>query len=112
METKYVHPRTTIIFPIIAGIGVLFSCIFIIRAANEGRLYDALYSDADVDASSPLGHKIAQIENTFRAHEAMQDQEYETALQLISGNSSEEYYNRGTLQTLLAYKNALQSSVS
>lgn len=51
-------------------------------------------------------------EDTIQASLAVDKQEYETALQLISGNTSEDYYNRATIQTLLAYQNALQNSVS
>lgn len=62
--------------------------------------------------SDSLSQKIFNIQNTFQANEAVKKQEYEIALQLISGNTSEDYYNRGTIQTLLAYKNALQSDIS
>ena len=52
------------------------------------------------------------MQHTIEANDAINKQEYEKALQLISWNSSEDYYNRGTIQTLLAYKNGLQSSIS
>jgi len=91
---------------------LIFSCIFIINAANEGKLYDALSRDTDIPVTSTLGQQIATIEQTIQANEAIKSHEYEQALLLISGTKSEDYYNRGTIQTLLAYKNALQSSIS
>ena len=65
-----------------------------------------------MDRESALGEKIANIQSTLQADEEVKQQEYEWALALISWTSSEDYYNRGTIQTLLAYKNALQSSIS
>lgn len=86
--------------------------MFIIRAFNEGKLYDALSWKTSVDAQSVLGQKIAHMQDTLQAGEAVKKQDYENALQLISWTSSEDYYNRWTIQTLLAYQNALQSSIS
>ncbi|MEI8008636.1 MAG: hypothetical protein WCI00_04450 [bacterium] len=65
-----------------------------------------------IQSNTLLEQKIINIENTIQANEAVKKQEYEKALQLISGNQSNDYYNRGTIQTLLAYKNALQSNIS
>lgn len=96
---------------IIAGIWLIFCSIFIIKAANESKVYDALYGNTKV-SSDILAKKILHIQNTFEANKAINNQEYEKALALISGSTSEDYYNRWTIQTLLAYKNALQSSIS
>lgn len=75
-------------------------------------IYTALSWNMPVVSWSILGQKITNIENTLQANEAVKKQEYEKALQLISWNASEDYYNRWAIQTLLAYKNALQSSIS
>lgn len=91
---------------------LFFSCIFIIRAFNEWIIYDTLASTSPNIAQNILGQKIIKIKNTLEADKAIQKQEYERALQLISWNTSEDYYNRGTIQTLLAYQNALQSTIS
>jgi uncharacterized protein (DUF2164 family) len=53
-----------------------------------------------------------EIENTLQADTAIEQQKYEQALKLISGTSSQDYYNRGIIQTILAYKNALQTDIS
>jgi hypothetical protein len=71
-----------------------------------------LSQNTPTHTTSKLGQKITNIQNTLEANDAIKKQEYEKALQLISGNTSEDYYNRGTINTLLAYKNALQSSIS
>ncbi len=112
MDTKYGNQKNITVYTIIAGIWLLFSCIFILNAAYEGKIYEGLANNQGYDQSSTLGKKILQIENTFQANEAIQEQDYEKALELISGTASEDYYNRGTIQTLIAYKNALQSNVS
>ena len=104
--------RKTANLPIIfACIWLFFSCIFIIKAFNEWKIYDVLSGNTPTK-STILQQKIVGIQNTLEASEAVKNQEYEKALQLISGNTSEDYYNRGTIQTLLAYKNGLQSTVS
>lgn len=112
METKYSDQKHTMTFMLIAGIWLLFSCIFIINAANEGKIYDTIANNQQPDPSSPIGQKIMEIENTLQADTAIEQQKYEQALKLISGTSSQDYYNRGTIQTILAYKNALQTDIS
>ncbi len=112
METKYTDKKNNYLFTIIAGIWLFFSCIFIIRAFNEGKIYDALSWNIPTNAKSTLGQKIMNIQNTLQANGAIKKHEYVKALQLISGNTSQDYYNRWTIQTLLAYKNALQSDIS
>lgn len=111
MEAKH-NNKNTQLFTIIACIWLFFSGIFIIRAFNEWKLYDTLSWNLPVNTESILGQKILGIQNILQANEAIKKQEYEKALALISWNTSEDYYNRGTINTLLAYKNALQSSVS
>ena len=111
MEVKHSNKNTNI-FTIIACIWLFFSCIFIIKAFNEWKIYDGLAGKIPVDTTSILGQKIVNIQNTLQANEAVKKWNYEEALQLISWNTSEDYYNRGTINTLLAYKNALQSSIS
>ena len=112
MEAKHISKKNNYLFAIIACVWLLFSCVSIIRAFNEWKLYDALSWNASVDAQSVVGQKIVRIQRTLQADEVAKKQEYEQALQLISWTSSEDYYNRATIQTLLAYQNALQSSIS
>ena len=112
MTIKDITKKNNYLLAIIAGVWLFFSCIFVIRAFNEGRLYDTLSWNISVNTKSALGQKIVSIQNTLQANEAIQQQDYQKALQLISWNTSQDYYNRGTIQTLLAYKNALQSSIS
>lgn len=69
-------------------------------------------SKQKIDIKSAVGQKTMKIQHTIQANKALQQQDYKKALQFISGNTSEEYYNRGTIQTLLAYQNALESSIS
>lgn len=97
MNIRHISKRNNYLSIIIVYIWLLFSCIFIINAFFESNLLDAL---------SPI------IQDTLQANEAIKQQEYEEALQLISWNTSEDYYNRGTIQALIAYKNALESSIS
>ncbi len=111
MEVKHSNKNTNI-FTIIACIWLFFSCIFIIKAFNEWKIYDGVVGKIPVDTASVLGQKIVNIQNTLQANEAVKKWNYEEALQLISWNTSEDYYNRGTIHTLLAYRNALQSSIS
>lgn len=111
METKYNEKKNSHLPIIIACIWLFFSCIYIIRAFDEWKIYDVLSGKAPVK-SAILQQKIVNIQNTLEASEAVKNQEYEKSLQLISGNTSEDYYNRGTIQTLLAYKNGLQSTIS
>lgn len=91
-----------------ACIGLFFSCIFIIKAFNESKIYDNPWDNA----KKALGAKIISMENTLKADLALKEGQYEKALLLISWNTSEDYYNRWTLQTILVYKNALQSNLS
>lgn len=110
METKIDISKNINLFAIIAAIWLFFCSIFIIRAVAEGRFYEALSNGEPV--SGLLGQKIANIENTIKANEVMEKQDYESALTLITGTKSEDYYNRWTIQTILAYKNALKSNIS
>lgn len=112
MKIEHISKKNNYIFIIIACIWLFFSCIFIIQAFSEWKIYDALDSKQEIDIQSTVGKKIMNIQNTIEANKAIQQQDYQKALQLISGNTSEEYYNRGTIQTLLAYQNALESSIS
>ncbi|MEI6773963.1 MAG: hypothetical protein WCL18_04050 [bacterium] len=69
------------------------------------------FTQSPVYTRNSVGKKIVNIQDTLKASDAIKKQEYEKALQLISGDTSEDYYNRATIQTLLAYKNALQSTI-
>lgn len=111
MDTKHIIKKNIHIFTIIAVIWLVFSSIHIIQAANEWNLFDALYK-GETPTSKKVAKKIDQIQNTFEANNKIKNQDYETALSLISGTRSEDYYNRGTIQTLLAYQNALESNIS
>jgi len=97
---------------IIASIWLLFSCISIIRAFENAIVYDAIWWNSQIDSTSILGKQMINIYNTIAANEAIHQQKYQTALQLISGNSSEDYYNRGTIKTLVAYQDAMQNHMS
>ena len=96
---------------LIAGVWLFFSCIYIIQAFNESKIYDMAFTQSPVYTRNSVGKKIVNIQDTLKASDAIKKQEYEKALQLISGDTSEDYYNRATIQTLLAYKNALQSTI-
>lgn len=112
MEVKHDNKKNNYFFVIIACIWLIFSCIYIIRSFNESKIYDVLAGDISVSVDTPLGKKIMNIQNALQANQSVQQQEYEQALQLISGTNSKDYYNRWTIQTLLAYQNALQSTIS
>ncbi len=112
METKHIHKKNIQIFALIACVWLIFSCISIIKAFNEGKIYDTLAGNSKIAADTPLGKKILDIQNTLEANQSVRQQDYEQALQLISWTDSDDYYNRWTIQTLLAYQNALQSSIS
>ncbi len=111
METKEQLRQPNMLFMIIAAIWLLFFSIFIIKAANEWAFYDAI-SGKNKHISDSLTQKIMAIQNTVEANNAIKEHEYENALQLISGNESEDYYNRWTIQMLIAYEKALQNSIS
>ncbi len=111
METKEQLRQPNMFFMVIAGIWLLFFSIFIIKAANEWAFFDAI-SGKKNHISDNLTQKIAAIQNTIEANDAVKKHEYENALQLISGDESEDYYNRWTIQMLMAYEKALQSSIS
>lgn len=112
MKTEHSSKKNNYIVIIVACIWLFFSCIFIVQAFNESKIYDALDSKQKIDIKSAVGQKTMKIQHTIQANKALQQQDYQKALQFISGNTSEEYYNRGTIQTLLAYQNALESSIS
>jgi len=112
METKHIHKKNIQIFALIACVWLIFSCISIIKAFNEGKIYDTLAGNSKISANTSLGKKIIDIQNTLEANQSVRQQDYEQALQLISWTDSDDYYNRWTIQTLLAYQNALQSSIS
>lgn len=112
MTTKHTTNHHKRIYTIIAGIWLIFCSIFVVQATNEGKLYDKIYSNKDIYTSAKIDQEINHIKNTLQANEEIKNQNYETALTLISGNTSEDYYNRWTIQTLLAYKNGLQNDVS
>lgn len=112
MTTKHNNSHHKKIYTIIAGIWLAFCSIFIVQATNEGKIYDKLYSNKDIYTSEKIDQEINHIKDTLQANEEIKNQNYETALTLISGNTSEDYYNRWTIQTLLAYKNGLQNNIS
>jgi len=111
MEIVYQTPKKHYILIAITSIWVLFSSIYIIHATNQSKVYDALQNNTHKHST----HTTQQAENikkTIKASQLTNAQDYESALQLISGNKSQDYYNRGTIQTLLAYQKALDSSIS
>lgn len=112
MEIKHISKKNYAVFIIVACIWLFFSGILIIKAFNESKLYDWLSNNITIDTKTTIGQKIMNIQNTIQANQAIKEQEYEKALQLISWNNGEDYYNRWTIQTLLAYKDALGNSIS
>ena len=91
---------------------MVFSGIWISRSFSEAKLLDGLSGKKDMRIGSDIEKRIRQIEDTIAADDAMKKQEYEKALRLISGDSDQDYYNRATIQTLIAYKNAIQDTLS
>ncbi len=113
MDKNTSSKKNSQFFLFIALAGCIFFGIFIVKAVNEDKVYSAIYwASTNINEQSSIGKHIKNIQWTLAANEAIKKQDYETALQLISWNTSEDYYNRWTIQTLIAYKNALQSSVS
>jgi len=82
---------------IIPWIWLFFSCIRIIQSFAQGQT---------------ITNSQENFQNILQANKILQNQDYEKALALINGTHSEDYYNRATIQTLLAYKKATQSSIS
>lgn len=112
MKERYSSKKNNQTFTIIASIWLFFSCVFIINAFNTWIAYNTLnWGSSDISGKN-LGQKMTQIQNTLEANKSIQKQEYEKALQLISWDTSEDYYNRGTIQTLLAYQNWLKNTIS
>lgn len=97
---------------IISAIWLIFCSICIFQAIREGKVYDNIYSNKEIYNSENIQQETLHIKKTITANEAIKNKNYETALTLISGNTSEDYYNRWTIQTLLAYKNGLQKNIS
>lgn len=110
MREKNSNKNNNLLFCIIACIWLFFSCILVIQAFNTWKIYDALATNWTIQWEN--NKKAIKIQNTREANKAVQKQEYEKALQFISGNTSEDYYNRATIQTLLAYKTALGKDIS
>lgn len=110
MQNSHTKSNSYIVI-IITGIWLLFSSIWILQANNESKIYEALYTQ-NIPATTRRWQKATNIQNIHEAYLATKNQEYEKALSYISGTDSEAYYNRGTLQTLLAYQNATQNTVS
>lgn len=79
----------------IASICLCFSCIMLF--------------DKQTKATS---NTSINIQDTLAADIAIQNKEYSKALALISGDESQDYYNRGTIQMLMAHDQALQSTLS
>lgn len=112
MQTKDIHKKNNHLIFLLAGIWLIFSCIFIFSGYKESKIYDALAGNTSLPLDTQLGKQLNKIQTVLLADQAVQKQDYEQALQIISGTKSEDYYNRWTIQMLLAYKNALQSSIS
>ncbi len=93
-------------------IWLVFSGIFIIRSFSQARVYDTVSGTEIIGTGSNLKKEVSAIRDTLAANDAVKHQDYETALKLISGDREEDYYNRATIQTLLAYQNAMQQSIS
>lgn len=112
MKIKDISKRNNSLYIFIASIWLFFSCILIVKAFNESLFYDSISGSKNITNNTRLEQKINAIQNTLQANEVIKKQEYEKALQLISWNKGDDYYNRWTIQTLLAYKNGLQSNIS
>ncbi len=112
MSIKHINKKNITIFSLIACIWLFFSSVFIVKAFNDSKLYDGLTENAKIDSETTLWKKITSIKNTLQANELIEKEEYEKALPLISGNTADDYYNRATIQTLLAYKRGVQNTIS
>ena len=97
---------------IIASIWLIFCSMIIIRAFNDSLLLDGVSGRRNIDKYTDIANKTMEIKRTIKADEAIQKKEYEKALALSSGNKVTDYYNRGVIQTLLAYDNALHETLS
>lgn len=111
METNRIKTKYNYLWGIIAGLWILFSFLYIIKAANESKAYDMIRNNTS-PLSSLLTEKLQYMEATIKANTAIQNHEYEKALNLISWTTNVDYYNRGTIETLLAYEHALQNTIS
>ena len=95
MEKKNIDKKRYYVVWIIAWIWCIFSCRALIQIAYQSQ-----------------ANNLPEIQKAIEANTAFTKQEYEKALELISGTKDEDYYNRGTIQTVLAYKYGVQNSVS
>ncbi|MEI7557769.1 MAG: hypothetical protein WCJ45_02815 [bacterium] len=75
-------------------------------------MLDGVSGRRNIDKYTDIANKTMEIKRTIKADEAIQKKEYEKALALSSGNKVTDYYNRGVIQTLLAYDNALHETLS
>ncbi len=112
MQKEYNHKQNTYIIIALACIGVIFSGRAIINAFEEEKIYQNINNPAFTTSQSDIAQQILHIQQTVAANKAVQDKKYSQALAIISGATSQDYYNRGTIQTLRAYENALQSNIS
>lgn len=112
MEKIYINKNNNYLLIFITSVWLIFSCFLIIKAFHESKLYDNIVGNTIQKPNTILEQKIVSIQNTIQANNAIKNHEYEKALQIITWNKSEDYYNRGTIQTILAYDNALQSEIS
>jgi len=83
------------VYIIIASIWICFSSIFIIQASYESKTLTTLQHTKE----------IVQHINIYIGIE-----DFDTALQLITGEKAEDYYNRWTIKIALAYQNALKTN--
>lgn len=104
MNTDTNKPIYRTVIMVAAGIWLFFSSIVSIKAVEESKTYNT--------TSNTLSQEMIDIQNIMKANKALQNQEYEKSLTYISWDNDIDYYNRWTLQMLLAYKNAIQNDVS
>lgn len=112
MEVKKTYKKKYQTIGILACIGLIFSWASIIKAFNEAKIYNARDSNVSITPTSNLWAEIVKARNTRETNELIKQQEYEKALQNMSWSQGEDYYNRWTLQTLMAYTYALESNIS
>ncbi len=86
---------SSLFFP---ALWLIFAVIFLISLSYQSKAFDL--------ENNP------NLQNLLKASSAVQQYQYEKALLLITGQKSQDYYNRWTLQTLIAYQDALQKTVT
>jgi len=89
--THHLKQTNTTIYIFIASLWLIFSSIYIIQAAHEEKWL---------------------IHNTWELEHIFWQQDYHKALQSITGDQGIDFYNRATIETIIAYQQAYQNTIS